>query len=109
MFCFRDATVPVLNPGQPLLRRRYEQRTLSGTAAAGAPIASATITVKDKYGALKTIETGTDGKYSVDVTGMTAPFLLKVHIRRHLPLQHGSRHRHGQHPSLYRPDHKELV
>ncbi len=52
--------------------------TLSGTAAAGAPIASATITLKDMYGALKTIDTGTDGKYVVDVTGMTAPFLLKI-------------------------------
>jgi chitodextrinase len=52
--------------------------SLSGTAATGAPIASATITLKDKNGALKTALTGTDGKYSFDITGMTAPFLLKV-------------------------------
>jgi chitodextrinase len=52
--------------------------TLSGTAASGAPIASATITLKDKNGSLKTGVTGTDGKYSFDITGMTAPFLLKV-------------------------------
>jgi fibronectin type 3 domain-containing protein len=59
---------------QPTIRAT----TLSGTAAAGAPIASAQITLKDKYGMLKTIETGTDGKYSVDVSGMTAPFLLRI-------------------------------
>jgi chitodextrinase len=52
--------------------------SLSGTAASGAPIASATITLKDKNGSLKTSVTGTDGKYSFDITGMTAPFLIKV-------------------------------
>jgi chitodextrinase len=59
---------------QPTIRAT----TLSGTAAAGAPIATAQITLKDRYGMLKTIETGTDGKYSVDVSGMTAPFLLRI-------------------------------
>ena len=52
--------------------------SLSGVAATGAPIASATITLKDKNGFIKTGVTGTDGKYSFDITGMTAPFLLKV-------------------------------
>jgi chitodextrinase len=52
--------------------------TLSGVAAAGAPIASAVITLKDGKGSLKTGVTGTDGKYSIDITDMTAPFLLKV-------------------------------
>lgn len=52
--------------------------SLSGTAATGAPIASAIITLKDKNGSLKTAVTGTDGKYSFDITGMAAPFLLKV-------------------------------
>lgn len=52
--------------------------SLSGTAAAGAPIASATVTLKDKNGSLKTALTGTDGKYSFDITGMAAPFLIKV-------------------------------
>ncbi len=52
--------------------------TLSGTAASGAPIASATITLKDKNGSLKTGVTGTDGKYSFDITSMTPPFLIKV-------------------------------
>jgi len=53
-------------------------QTLSGTAAEGKPIASATVTIKDKNGNTKTVTTGTDGKYQVDVTNMNVPFLLKV-------------------------------
>jgi chitodextrinase len=67
-----------IESGTPSAQQTIRATTLSGTAASGAPIASATITVKDKYGAVKTIETGLDGKYNVDVTGMTAPFLLQV-------------------------------
>lgn len=52
--------------------------TLSGTAAQGAAIVNATITFKDKNGSTQTATTGTDGKYSIDVTGKTAPFLLQV-------------------------------
>lgn len=53
--------------------------TLSGTAAAGAPIIG-TVTVKDsaappqtKVGAIDA-----DGKYNIDVAGMTAPFMLRA-------------------------------
>lgn len=53
-------------------------QTISGTAAAGAPLISASITVKDAVGATKSGATGSDGKYSIDVTGLTPPFLLKV-------------------------------
>lgn len=53
-------------------------QTLSGTAAQGAAIASATITIKDKNGSTKTVTTGTDGKYTIDVTGKTLPFLLQI-------------------------------
>lgn len=52
--------------------------TLSGTAAKGAAFASVTVAIKDKNGSTKQGTTGTDGKYSIDTTGMTAPFLLKV-------------------------------
>lgn len=52
--------------------------SLSGVAATGAAIGSANITLKDKLGATKTVVTGADGKYTADITGMTAPFLLKV-------------------------------
>ncbi|MBI5755878.1 MAG: hypothetical protein HZA12_03045 [Nitrospirae bacterium] len=52
--------------------------TLSGTAAKGGAIASVTVAIKDKNGSTKTGTTGTDGKYTIDITGMTGPFLLKV-------------------------------
>lgn len=53
---------------------------MSGTAATGAAVAGATITVKDAAGASKTATTGADGKYTIDVAGMTAPFLVKVDL-----------------------------
>lgn len=53
---------------------------MSGTAATGAAVANATITVKDAAGASKTATTGADGKYTIDVAGMTAPFLVKVDL-----------------------------
>lgn len=53
--------------------------TISGTAAAGAPLVG-TITVKDSKGAerSKTIDLAAAGAYSIDVTGLTAPFLLRA-------------------------------
>lgn len=54
--------------------------SLTGTAAEGAAIASATVTVKDKNGTTKTGTTGVNGKYTIDVTGLTAPFLLKIDL-----------------------------
>lgn len=63
------------------------QVKLSGIAASGKPIANVTVSIKDKNGNSKTGTTGTDGKYSIDVTGMTAPFLLKV--------PHGNRSLYG--------------
>lgn len=54
--------------------------TVSGTAATGAAVASATITIKDAAGASATATSGADGKYTIDVTGMTAPFLVKVDL-----------------------------
>ncbi|HTN44668.1 MAG TPA: carboxypeptidase-like regulatory domain-containing protein [Nitrospiria bacterium] len=52
--------------------------TISGTAATGAPIPDAVVTIKDPSGQSKTGTTDDNGKYSIDVTGMTPPFLLKV-------------------------------
>ena len=51
--------------------------TLTGTAATGAPI-DGTVTVKDAKGAEKDIATSADGSFTLDVTGMTAPYLLRV-------------------------------
>ncbi len=50
---------------------------ISGTAAAGSPIIGK-VTVKDSLGAQKTVDIGLDGSYSVDVAGMTAPFLFRA-------------------------------
>ena len=51
--------------------------TLTGTAATGAPI-DGTVTVKDAKGVEKDIATGTDGSFTLDVAGMTPPYLLKI-------------------------------
>ncbi len=56
------------------------QVLLSGTAATGKPIANAVVTVKDKNGTAKTGTTDANGKYTIDVNGLTAPFLLKVDL-----------------------------
>ena len=48
---------------------------ISGTAAAGAPVIG-TVTVKDSAGVTKTTAIAADGSYSVDVAGMTGPFVF---------------------------------
>lgn len=49
----------------------------SGTAAVGAPL-EGSVTVKDAKGATKVVQIGTNGAYSVDVTGMTGPFVFRA-------------------------------
>jgi len=51
---------------------------ISGTAATGAPITSANVSIKDKNGRTTTGRTGADGRYTINVSNMTAPFLLRV-------------------------------
>lgn len=53
--------------------------TLSGTASAGAPIIG-TVTIRDSDPATtdKTVTIAADGKYTIDVTGLTAPFMLRA-------------------------------
>ena len=51
---------------------------LTGTAATGAALASAKITVKDSKGASKTATADANGNFSVDVTGMTAPLIIQA-------------------------------
>jgi hypothetical protein len=48
---------------------------ITGTAAAGAPVVG-TVTVKDSTGASKTSPIAADGSYSVNVAGMTGPFVF---------------------------------
>ncbi len=51
--------------------------TFSGVAAVGAPLVG-NVTVKDSLGATKTVLIAYERLYSVDVTGMTAPFLFRA-------------------------------
>ena len=51
--------------------------TLSGTAAIGLPL-TGSVTVKDAKGVTKSVALGSNGSYSVDVTGMSAPLLLRA-------------------------------
>lgn len=51
--------------------------TLSGTAAGGAAVVGM-LTVKDSLGAVREVSIGADGSYSVDVAGMTAPFMVEA-------------------------------
>lgn len=51
---------------------------ITGTAAGGAPIATATISVKDKNGTVRTAPTNATGDFSIDVSGLTGPYLMKV-------------------------------
>ncbi len=51
---------------------------VTGVAATGAPIAG-TVTLKDKKGLVRgPMATGLDGSFSLDVTDLTPPFLLKA-------------------------------
>ncbi len=51
---------------------------LSGTAAAGAPLANATVTLKDSAGVAETTTADTNGNYSFDVSGKQFPVMLEV-------------------------------
>src|SRR5437016_4555279 len=53
---------------------------LSGVAATGHPIAAATVTLKDSAGTTKTATTDSAGKFTLDLAGVVAPFLLKVDL-----------------------------
>lgn len=54
-----------------------DSATISGVAAAGLPLAG-TVTVKDAQGVTRQAAIGTNGSYSIDVTGMTAPFVFRA-------------------------------
>lgn len=51
---------------------------INGTAALGAPIANAVITVKASNGTKKSTTTGADGKFKSVVTDLPSPYLLRV-------------------------------
>ena len=51
---------------------------VSGTAAMGAAISGATVTLVDSTGASISGSTGQGGSFSLDATGLTPPFLLSI-------------------------------
>jgi len=52
-------------------------RVVTGTAAAGAPLIGF-VEVKDSAGATKKVTIGSNGAYSLDLSGLTAPYMLKA-------------------------------
>ncbi len=52
-------------------------QSISGTAAAGVPLAG-TVTVKDATGQTRTSPIGNNGQYTIDVSGLTAPFVFRA-------------------------------
>ncbi|MBL8694998.1 MAG: IPT/TIG domain-containing protein [Planctomycetes bacterium] len=58
--------------GQPSL--------LSGIAAKGAPIGGAGVTAKDSKGKSSSSTTAMDGTFQINVTGFSAPFLMRVDV-----------------------------
>ncbi len=56
-----------------------QQSTMvTGTAAMGAPISGAPVTLVDSAGKTAEPITAADGSFSIDTTGLTPPFLVKV-------------------------------
>lgn len=51
--------------------------TIGGTVAAGLPLIG-NVTVKDAAGVTRTTAIGANGAYSLDVTGLTAPFVFRA-------------------------------
>ena len=51
-------------------------QTITGTAATGAPLVDATVTVQDVGGKTASTTTKSDGTFSIAVTGGTPPFML---------------------------------
>jgi len=53
------------------------EKVISGVAAAGAPIIG-TVTIKDSEGTEEVTEIEADGSYSIDVSGLVAPFAFRA-------------------------------
>ena len=55
-----------------------QQALISGTAAGGRPLGTQTLTAENCGGITKTVTTGADGSFSLNVTGAAFPLLLQV-------------------------------
>ena len=52
--------------------------SVTGTAATGAPMPSALVTLKDSRGTARTATTDATGHFSIDTTALATPFILRV-------------------------------
>ncbi|MEN3113572.1 hypothetical protein ACFONG_15005 [Uliginosibacterium paludis] len=63
-------------PSSSTASSQASTQLVTGTAAFGAPLANATISLKDAAGVSRTATAGSDGSYTIDVAGLSAPFLM---------------------------------
>jgi hypothetical protein len=63
-----------------------QTQNLSGVAAVGRPLADTAVTVKDRNGVTRSTTTNAAGGYTIDVSGLTPPFLLRVDVPGGSPL-----------------------
>jgi hypothetical protein len=63
--------------GNNSLNNTQSAAQITGIAAVGAPLVG-TVTVKDANGVTRTFIIGTNGSYTADVSGMTAPFVFRA-------------------------------
>lgn len=77
--CLGTVLVGCGGGGDPVSSTTTTTATLTGTAASGAPIVG-TVTIKDSSSTpkTKTVTIAADGKYTVDVSDMTAPFMMRA-------------------------------
>jgi hypothetical protein len=54
------------------------ESSIAGTAATGAPLADASVSLRDAHGQYAAASADADGHFDIPVAGMTAPFLLKA-------------------------------
>ncbi|MBS0454200.1 MAG: hypothetical protein JSS14_23100 [Proteobacteria bacterium] len=73
-----DNGSPANTGASPLGSNEQQASTqIAGTAAVGAPLVG-TVTVKDSQGRTRTAVIGANGSYSIDVSGMSAPFVFRA-------------------------------
>lgn len=63
---FIDSTAPIVTA------------TVNGVASNGLPMAAAPVMLKDQAGRAVSSTTGSDGRYTLNVTGLTPPFLISA-------------------------------
>lgn len=65
-------------PSNPIAVTVVSSSAVTGTAATGKPLANAAVTLKDSLGRVATAVTAVDGRYTVDTTTLTPPYIVQV-------------------------------